>query len=156
MSKYTRALDDKICMMLATGNSLVSVCQQVGIDYSTVKRWLASKPEFCARYARAREDQADYLADEIIAIADDGSRDYKESAEGVALVDHDHIARSRLRVDARKWAASKLAPKKYGDKIQAEHTGKDGAPLIPSQILTDDQLKAEAIARGLPSTIFKG
>lgn len=81
---------------------------------STVYRWLADKPEFRELYARAREDQADTLADEIIDIADqkDGEADTPDS-----------VNRARLRVDARKWIASKLKPKRYGDKIDHEHTG---------------------------------
>ncbi len=73
-------------------------------------------------YVRAREDQADTLADEIVAIADDGSNDTYEK-DGVVLTNQDVVARSRLRVDARKWVAAKLKPKKYGDKVDVEHSG---------------------------------
>ncbi len=117
---YSAEMDAEVCELVATGSSLVTVCETLGIGYRTVYQWLEANTEFAQRYARACEARADYIADEIIAIADDGSRDYKAGEDGVALVNHDHIARSRLRVDARKWAASKLAPKKYGDKIQAE------------------------------------
>lgn len=115
-TKKTQAVMDAICKGIADGKSAKAMCGVVGIDHTTLWDWLAADKEFSNRYARAREDQADVLADELIEIADDGSRDYAV-VEGREVVDHDHIARSRLRVDARKWVASKLKPKKYGDKL---------------------------------------
>lgn len=80
-------------------------------------------------YARAREDQADTLADEIVEIADDGTNDTYLNSDGIALTNQDVIARSKLRVDARKWIAAKLKPRKYGDRQVHEHGGLDGAPM---------------------------
>jgi hypothetical protein len=97
-------------------------------DKSTVMRWLAQNEAFRDQYARARESQADHLAEEILQIADDGSNDTYQTENGEA-VNHDVIARSRLRVDTRKWLASKLAPKKYGDKVTQEHTGEGGGAI---------------------------
>src|SRR5260370_42686165 len=62
-----------------------------------------------ARCTRAREEQADKLFREIIEIADDASGDYVTTSDGKTIVDHDNIQRSRLRVDARQWAAARLA-----------------------------------------------
>lgn len=70
-------------------------------DTSTVFRWLAKHEDFREQYARAREEQAETHADEIIDIADDFADDPNSR---------------RVRIDARKWIASKLKPKKYGDK----------------------------------------
>lgn len=95
---------------------------------ATVFRWLAQHGEFQEQYARAREAQADYLAEEILDIADDGTNDWMER-EGNTLVDHEHISRSKLRVDARKWLMSKLLPKKYGDRQTTEHIGAGGGPV---------------------------
>ena len=75
------------------------------------------------QYARAREEQAETYADEIVAIADDGRNDTYIDENGNERVNQDVVARSRLRVEARKWVASKLKPKKYGDRLQNEHTG---------------------------------
>jgi hypothetical protein len=83
-------------------------------DRVTVWRWQKENEAFRSQYARAREQQAETFADEIITIAD--------RAEDANI--------ARLQVDARKWAASKLAPKKYGDKITNEHTGPDGGPMV--------------------------
>lgn len=118
----------KICAGLAVGLSLRSVCKQDGMpDIATVIRWLADDEEFRAQYARAREDQADAMAEELLEIADDGSNDWmeregKDKSIGWVL-NGEHVQRSRLRVDARKWLMSKTKPKKYGDKIDVEHAG---------------------------------
>lgn len=99
---------------------------------STVMKWLTLHPEFVDQYARAREAQADHFAEEILEISDDGSNDWMErrndDGDVVAVVaDHEHISRSKLRVDSRKWLMSKLAPKKYGDKVV--HSGDDESPM---------------------------
>ena len=93
----------------------------------TVCRWLADSLTFQQQYARAREAQADTLFDEILDIADDGRNDTTVDDEGNKRTDHDVIARSRLRVDARKWMAGKLRPKKYGDRL--ELAGDPDAPV---------------------------
>ena len=72
---------------------------------------------------RAREAQAEHWADEIIEIADDSGLDVVNNGEGGYRIDGEAIQRARLRVDARKWLMSKLAPKKYGDRVTNEHTG---------------------------------
>ena len=66
-------------------------------------------------YTRAREVQAEIMAEEIIAIADDSAGDITIDEDGREIVNHEAIQRSRLRVDARKWVAAKLLPRKYGD-----------------------------------------
>lgn len=70
------------------------------------------------------------MAEEIQEISDDGSNDWMER-EGITVADHEHIQRSKLRVDSRKWLLSKMMPKKYGDRVSAEVTGADGKDLIP-------------------------
>ncbi|AGG31951.1 hypothetical protein MU9_2906 [Morganella morganii subsp. morganii KT] len=85
------------------------------------------------QYARAREIQAELLAEEIIEIADDSSGDVIVDDDGKEQTNHERVARSRLRVDARKWYASKLAPKRYGDRIQHDQK-------ITITDLTDDEI----------------
>ncbi len=88
---------------------------------STVYRWLASNDSFRELYTRAREDQADTLADEIVAIADEpmvGKKQTTKANGDVEIVEGDMIEHRRLRVDARKWTASKLKPRKYGEKLE--------------------------------------
>lgn len=129
-SSFTQELADSICEHIAGGRSLVSWCKEDESRpaYTTVMRWLDSNEAFQNNYARARQDQADYLAEEIIQIADDGENDSYRDEEGRVRVDQDVIARSRLRVDARKWYAAKMAPKKYSDKLAVG--GSDDMPPI--------------------------
>lgn len=97
---------------------------------STVCRWLAENKAFQDQYARAREVQADSWADDILDIADDGRNDTYTDSEGNERTNQDVIARSRLRVDTRKWLMARMAPKKYGDRVTQEHQGADGGPLV--------------------------
>lgn len=130
-SSFTQKIADTICMRLAEGESLRKICADEAMPSAvTVFKWLSdeTKTEFVKQYARAREAQADTLADEILEIADDGTRDTYIDSEGNERTDQDVIARSRLRVDARKWYASKVAPKKYGDKLAVG--GADDLPPV--------------------------
>ncbi len=99
--------------------------------------------DFSEQYARARDLQADKLFDEALEIADETSDDWIRTEDGKKILDHEHVQRSRLRVDTRKWAAGKLAPKRYGDKLQ--HTGDGGGPIrVRPDLskLTDEELDA--------------
>lgn len=91
---------------------------------ATVMRWLESNEAFREQYARAREAQADHFVDEIIEIADSPNATTNPQTGEVEARDPQ---RDRLRVDARKWVASRLAPKKYGDRIT--HAGDPDSPL---------------------------
>jgi len=122
-STYSASIATKICEMLVEGKSLRQICEEPGMpNKATVMRWLADdkKSDFRDQYARAREMQAEAMAEEIIEIADDGRNDWMEvlSKEGDNVgwrVNGEAVQRSRLRVDARKWLMSKLLPKKYGE-----------------------------------------
>lgn len=128
---------DSICEHLAGGESLRAICLADDMpDKATVFRWLASNASFRDQYARAREIQAETLVDEIIEISDDATNDWmvrnsKGGEDSGWLLNGEHVQRSRLRVDSRKWFASKVAPKKYGDRTHTEISGPDGAPLVP-------------------------
>lgn len=123
-SSFTQAKADLICERLATGESLRSICSSDDMPSQTsVFRWLRDNESFREQYARAREDQAETIFDEMLDIADDSSLDRIPGKEGGSIVDLDHIQRSRLRIDARKWVLGKLAPKKYGERQHIEHSG---------------------------------
>ena len=118
-SKFTQTLADNICEQIANGESLRAICADAKMPgKKAVLAWLGKHESFRTQYAHAREAQADHFADEILVIADDGSNDTSSTEDGREVVNHDHIQRSRLRVDTRKWLMSKLAPKKYGDKLE--------------------------------------
>lgn len=112
---YSIEVFDLICARIADGESLNSIVKQDDMPaYGTVMVWLDKDLDGAQeKYARARAIQADKLAEATIDIAD---------GEG-------DVQRDRLRVDARKWFASKVAPKKYGDKVQTEVTGANGGAV---------------------------
>lgn len=123
-TKKTKAVVDEILERLACGESLRRICDDEGMpDRINVIRWLASDDEFRNQYAQAREMQADALFDEMLDIADDGANDFTEGKNGETVVDHEHVQRSRLRVDTRKFVVARLAPKKYGERQEIEHSG---------------------------------
>ena len=132
-SLYTEALAAKICRRLAEGESLRAICaDKVMPAISTVMGWLfnGKHEDFSEQYTRARQAQAEFRADEIIEIADAAEHGGSEEVQA-----------ARLRVDARKWIAAKLLPKKYGDKLQ--HTGEGGGPIrVRPDLskLTDEEL----------------
>lgn len=112
---------DAICDGIADGQSLRSICTSADMpNKSTVFRWLAADEAFRDQYARAREAQADALFDEILDIADTpllGTKTKTMSDGKTEETEGDMIEHRRLQVDARKWMAGKLQPKKYGEKL---------------------------------------
>lgn len=131
---YSSELIGVICSRMACGESMRTICKDEAMPVmSTVFRWLGEKPEFKEQYAKAMEQRAEYLFEEIIAIADDGQND-TYSVDGQEKTNTDVIARSRLRVDTRKWMLSKMLPKRFGDKVTQEHTGAEGGPVLFSRI----------------------
>ena len=101
-SSYSDEMADLICLRLAQGESLRRICQDSDMPgEATVYSWLFNRGEFQEKYARAREAQAEPHLEDILSIADDPELKADDK---------------RVRIDARKWAMSKLAAKKYGDK----------------------------------------
>jgi hypothetical protein len=126
-----------ICLLLREGKTLREVCR--GDDMpseSTVRCWVSDdRGGFAAQYAKARETGYQSMADELLEIADDDKHDAIVDPEtGIAKQNGEFIARSRLRVDTRKWLLSKALPKIYGDKITNEHVGKDGGPIATADV----------------------
>lgn len=130
---YSLKLSDAICTRLADGESMRSVCRDDAMPcMTTVFRWLREKEDFKQQYAIAKEECADALVEDMLDIADNGIGNHVEvDGKWVSVVDGPAVAHGRLRVDTRKWAASKLKPKKYGDKIQTDHTNSDGSMVPP-------------------------
>jgi hypothetical protein len=104
-SEFSQQIADQICERLADGESLRGICAGDEMpNKSTVFRWLAARKEFSDQYARAREEQAETLADEIVEIADDdpGVISRGEGDRVEVSVDSAAVAHQRLRIDARK------------------------------------------------------
>lgn len=128
---------DAIIAGITAGNSLRAVCRdgrEKHDDFpapSTFVTWVnqdealeeKDRTGLAEQYARAMAARADHVFDEIFEIADDASNDWMETKFGPQL-NAEHVQRSRLRIDARKWALGKMAPKKYGDKVDVNHAGR--------------------------------
>lgn len=140
---YTEEVGKEICARLAEGESLRAICQAEHMPAeSTVRAWaLAADHPISAQFASARELGYFKMAEDLLDIADDGTNDFvekvRESGEKYVVGDHEHIQRSKLRVDTRKWILSKMLPKVYGEKVQTEVTGKDGGPIEVADALSD-------------------
>ena len=142
-SDFTPELGDLICDLLAEGVSLRKVCTNKNMpDKSTVFRWLRTHDQFRDQYTRAKEEAADALAEEIIDIADDDTQDYRTVKRGekeFEEVNHEHINRSRLRIDTRKFLMAKMKPKRYGEKLDLTTDGKElPAPIFGGMSVKPD------------------
>lgn len=129
-SGYTPELADQILQMMADGMSTPKIAAALKISDRTIYQWIIDDHDgFGRKYARAKHVVALRWADEINEIADHKNNDYTMDEDGQLVPDLEHIARSRLRIDTRKWLLSKVLPKVYGDKVITEVTGKDGGPV---------------------------
>jgi len=116
---YTPELGDEICARITNGESLRKICSDENMPATqTIFCWIRAHETFHDQYAQARDEQADTYADEITQIADDANS--KDSAA---------VNKARLQVDARKWVAAKLKPRKYGDRVDVDIKS-DGQPMI--------------------------
>ncbi len=156
-SGYSRALAAKICGYLAQGMGLKKICtpgtSPLSEDerpwYSAVSRWRFEFDEFERAIVRAAQMAADALAAEVVEIADSGSAvvpTYKRDpltglqvndANGQPIIEHrlrtldsDVIQHNKIRIEARKWYAAKLNPKRYGERLTQEHTSPPDAPVL--------------------------
>ena len=137
-TKYNLEIALAICDRIADGESLVKICSDPSMPKKTaVYEWLLRHKEFAELYARAREDQADSLADEIQAIADELPMEITDD-KGVTRFDSAYVTWQKNRVDARKWIASKLKPKKYSDRLM--HQGDKEADGIQVDVNIFDEM----------------
>lgn len=129
-TKFDTKLAKKICKRIAAGESLRAICRDAEMpNRATVHDWLLdeTKKAFYDQYEQACNVRAENMFDELTEIADDGSNDWmeKENKDGSSftVLDHEHVQRSRLRIDVRKWYLSKVMPKKFGDKLDLTSGG---------------------------------
>lgn len=130
-SKYSPELARQICLRIAAGESTRAIAKDESMpSEATIRAWAVDDLEgFSAQYTRAIQIRAIGWSEEIVDISDDGANDTYIDNNGNARTDHDVIARSRLRVDTRKWMLSKMLPKVYGDKVDLNHGVKPEDPL---------------------------
>ena len=108
---------------MRSGLSAFKACQAAGVPQSTFSRWVDEDAILAENYTRAREDLIELMANEVLELSDkdvglqpDGKKDWAA------------VQKHKLQVDTRKWLLSKLAPKKYGDKIEV--SGDPTNPLV--------------------------
>lgn len=122
-----RKIANMVLAGMRSGMSAFKACQVAGVNQSTFNLWLNDDAELAADYARAREDLIERMAQEVLELSDvdvglqpDGKKDWAA------------VQKHKLQVDTRKWLLSKLAPKKFGDKL--ELTGDPDRPLAIQKI----------------------
>jgi hypothetical protein len=130
-----------ICDMIESGMTLNAICALPDVpSIPTVYKWLDNHPDFFQDYARARSKQADTFADMVMT---------------EAFNSHDAQI-GRLRIDALKWTASKLAPKKYGDKIEVESNSQQNFKIsfsVPDRNTQDSLQDLQALPNAVPQII---
>jgi len=91
-------------------------------EYMTIRRWIDEDDELCKQYARVKEDQAEFMAGEMMDIADE----MPLTNPITGAIDGAAVQHQKLRTETRKWLMGKLKPKKYGDRINLDHAGSIG------------------------------
>jgi hypothetical protein len=134
-SKYTGKLADEICTRIALGNSLRKVCRADDMpDITTIIRWTRENKEFCQQYDRACIDRGNHLAEEALEIIDETPETEPVRDKEGNIIDMKlhpaYVQWQNNRVNTRKWFASKMSPKRFGDKVQTEVSGADGGPIV--------------------------
>ena len=141
-SIFTDKLADQICTRIALGNSLRKVCLADDMpDITTIIAWCREKPEFSKQYDRACVDRGNHLAEEALEIADQTPETEPVRDKAGEVIDmrlHSaYVAWQKNRVDARRWFASKMSPKRFGDKVQTEVSGVDGSAIKVETVALD-------------------
>ena len=102
---------------IASGKSLRAICKEIGVHPGVASAEMRADDDLASQYARAREERADYYAESILTTAQ------------ATLAGRIKPDAARVAIDAFKWTASKMSPRKYGDKVVSEVSGPDGGPV---------------------------
>lgn len=137
----TPEMIDECLALIAIGEPVRKACDAAGLSAQQLYRRMLADQDIAERYARAKEAALDAMADDILAIADDGANDTYTDDDGNERTQSDVIARSRLRVDARKWIMSKLAPKKWGDKVTLGGDAENPVNSVVTHRIDDDTIE---------------
>ena len=144
-STFSHKLADAICASIAAGKSIRAIAKDDGMPSATsIFKWLREHDSFAEQYARAKAEQAETLADEIAEIADANPKTvpvYAKDGELLEIkIDTAFEQWRRTRIDARKWVAAKLLPKKYGERVAVDH---GGSIELTVSIASADDLRAK-------------
>jgi hypothetical protein len=147
-SEYSEEIANAIFERMLDGESLRSICRDEDMPgLATIFRWQSAHGEFREQYARARQMQAEILAEEIVQIADTPmiGAVRKVTPLGTTVIQADMIERAKLRVDTRKWTAARILPKRYGplplekteeknEALQAMIDALNAGPVAPGEV----------------------
>lgn len=122
-SDERKAIIEKVLTNMIEGMSLRKSCLASGTTAQSFIRWCDDDKSLSERYAHAREAMIDKMADELLDIADTPAKTNENGS-----IDNGAVQEKRLQIDTRKWVLSKIAPKKYGDKLEV--SGDSGSPLV--------------------------
>ena len=144
--RYSREVTDEICRRVIEGQTIAEIGSSPGMPhFTTIWDWVGRYPEFCQMWLIAKRAQMLRESELILEIADDGRNDWMQRRveEGFEpIIDKEHIARSRLRIEARKWLMAKLMPSIFGERLAVEHSGS----ISRAAEMSDDDLAT--IAKG--------
>ena len=136
VSLYRKPIADEICRRLANGESLRAICRTEGMPpESTVRTWVVNDFRgFAAIYARSRDVGLDCMAEEILEVANtpEIGEEVITTNGSTTVKTGDMVAHRKLRVDTMKWYLCKLAPKKYGERLDMLHRGDPAQPIVIS------------------------
>jgi hypothetical protein len=138
---YTPAMSQRICDLVATHEiGLPSLCEKYPDlpEHQTINRWRREHVAFSAKYAQAKMEQAELLAESIDDIGKDISKYYyQDPVSGAYKIDSGMVAHARLLIDTRKWIACKLAPKIYGEHKKEDNSNPHEALNKIKEIVAD-------------------
>lgn len=142
-------LIEEILADIAKGVTLADICRRDHMpDRTRVYDWLKRDEKMAQRFARAREDGFDVIAESCLEIADNSKQDFKD--DDSSLYNAEHVQRSKLRIETRLKLLAKWDPKRYGDKQQIEHTGHIASDT------PDEELDRRLLAHGIDPAMLKG
>ncbi|MCO7225918.1 hypothetical protein [Pleionea sp. CnH1-48] len=129
---YIKEVAAKICELIANGATLVDIDKDKSLPArSTIFTWLKQQPEFEAMYVRAREMQSEYYVDEIVRLGEEAEQaTLIDEKTGREKVDHGLVQAKKLQIDSLKWIMCHRAPKKFGPRVEVEHTGDVNVGII--------------------------
>jgi hypothetical protein len=133
ISTYSQAVADEICQRMSEGEPLRPICREEGKPaWRTIYDWIEANPHFAAAYARAREIGYDAIAAEALEIANtpiEGKVIIEKDGVPTEVRREDMLGHRKLQIETRLKLLAKWDPKRYGERMQQEHSGPDGAPL---------------------------
>lgn len=127
MDRDNAQLAQDIIAHMLGGKSCRASCKDVGVPLASFMRWVSNDESLADQYARAREMLIEHMAEDLLQISDEAV-----ATTAAGSTDSGAVAKQRLQVDTRKWLLSKLAPKKYGDKVEHDLKSSDGS-MTPTQ-----------------------